>query len=109
MNAPVIPIHLLNDPAPPRPKRTQRERQVGAEALSDVRLASGARPFRRDLLIEHLHDLNDRFGQLRADHLAALAQLLKLSQAEVYEVATFYHHFDVVRENASGGFDAPRV
>ena len=107
MNAPVIPIHLLNDPAPPRPKRTQRERQVGAEALAEVKLASGARPFRRDLLIEHLHDLNDRFGQLRTDHLAALAQLLKLSQAEVYEVATFYHHFDVVRENASGGFDAP--
>ena len=107
MNAPVIPIHLLNDPAPPRPKRTQRERQVGAEALAEVKLASGARPFRRDLLIEHLHDLNDRFGQLRTDHLAALAQLLKLSQAEVYEVATFYHHFDVVRENAAGGFDTP--
>ncbi|MDO9314637.1 MAG: NADH-ubiquinone oxidoreductase-F iron-sulfur binding region domain-containing protein [Burkholderiaceae bacterium] len=107
MNAPVIPIHLLNDPAPPRPKRTQRERQVGAEALAEVKLASGARPFRRDLLIEHLHDLNDRFGQLRTDHLAALAQLLKLSQVEVYEVATFYHHFDVVRENAAGGFDAP--
>ncbi len=107
MNAPVIPIHLLNDPAPPRPKRTQRERQVGAEALAAVKSASGERPFRRDLLIEHLHDLNDRFGQLRTDHMAALAQLLKLSQAEVYEVATFYHHFDVVRENAAGGFDAP--
>ncbi|MDL2336905.1 MAG: NADH-ubiquinone oxidoreductase-F iron-sulfur binding region domain-containing protein [Pseudomonadota bacterium] len=107
MNAPVIPIHVLNDPAKPRRKRTQRERQVSAEALVDVKVASGARPFRRDLLIEHLHGLNDRFGQLRTDHLAALAQLLKLSQAEVYEVATFYHHFDVVRENASGGFDAP--
>jgi formate dehydrogenase len=107
MNAPVIPIHVLNDPAAPRPKRTQRERQVGAQALADVKLASGDRPFRRDLLIEHLHALNDRHGQLRTDHLAALAQLLKLSQAEVYEVATFYHHFDVVRENASGGFDAP--
>jgi len=110
MNAPVIPIHLLNDPSPPRPKRTQRERQVGAEALAAVREASGDRPLRRDLLIEHLHALNDRFGQLRTDHLAALAQLLKLSQAEVYEVATFYHHFDVVRENAAGGFDAaPRL
>ena len=110
MNAPVIPIHLLNDPSPPRPKRTQRERQVGAEALAAVRQASGDRPLRRDLLIEHLHALNDRFGQLRTDHLAALAHLLKLSQAEVYEVATFYHHFDVVRENAAGGFDAaPRL
>ncbi|MFM9916865.1 MAG: NAD(P)H-dependent oxidoreductase subunit E, partial [Rhizobacter sp.] len=107
MNAPVIPIHLLNDPARPRQKRTQRERPVSAEALASVKLASGDRPFRRDLLIEHLHGLNDQFGHLRTDHLAALAQMLKLSQAEVYEVATFYHHFDVVRENASGGFDVP--
>src|SRR5439155_18360299 len=51
--------------------------------------------------------LNDRFGQLTTAHLAALAERMKLSQVEVFEVASFYHHFDVVRENASGGFDAP--
>jgi NADH:ubiquinone oxidoreductase subunit F (NADH-binding)/NADH:ubiquinone oxidoreductase subunit E len=106
MNAPVIPIHALNDPSA-RKQRTRRERQVTPAALADVKAAIGERPLRRDLLIEHLHDVNDRYGQLRTDHMAALAQLLRLSQAEVYEVATFYHHFDVVRENAQGGFDAP--
>ncbi|KNZ33058.1 MAG: NADH-quinone oxidoreductase subunit F [Methylibium sp. NZG] len=110
MNAPVIPIHVLADPAGPpgpRPQRTRRERPVTAQALAAVRGAIGASPLRRDLLIELLHALNDRFGQLQTDHLAALAELLRLSQAEVYEVASFYHHFDVVRENANGGFDAP--
>ena len=62
---------------------------------------------RKDLLIEHLHAINDRFGQLRSDHLAALAQLLKLSPAEVFEVASFYHHFEVVREQADGSFPVP--
>ncbi len=107
MNAPVIPIHVLADPAAPRPKRTRRERPVTAQALAAVRDAIGATPLRRDLAVELLHAVNDRFGQLQTDHLAALAELLRLSQAEVYEVASFYHHFDVVRENASGGFDAP--
>jgi NADH:ubiquinone oxidoreductase subunit F (NADH-binding)/NADH:ubiquinone oxidoreductase subunit E len=51
--------------------------------------------------------LNDRFGQLTTAHLAALAQWMRLPQVEVFEVASFYHHFDVVRENAEGGFDAP--
>ena len=51
-----------------------------------------------DLLIEHLHKLQDRFGHLSAAHLAALADEMKLAQAEVFEVATFYHHFDVVKE-----------
>lgn len=107
MNAPVIPIHALADPAAPRPKRTRRERPVTAQALAAVREVIGQRPLRRDLLIELLHAVNDRFGQLQTDHLAALAELLRLSQAEVYEVASFYHHFDIVRENAAGGFDAP--
>ena len=106
MNAPVIPIQVI-DGAGARPRRTLKERQVSAPALAAVNEAIGDRPLRRDALIERLHDLNDRFGQLQTDHMAALASLLKLSQAEVYEVATFYHHFDVVRENAAGGFDAP--
>ncbi len=55
-------------------------------------------PRRRDLLIEYLHRIQDSFGQLSAAHLAALAEDLKMAMAEVYEVATFYHHFDVVKE-----------
>ena len=52
----------------------------------------------RDLLIEHLHSIQDGFGHLSAAHLAALAQEMRLAQTEVYEVATFYHHFDIVKE-----------
>jgi formate dehydrogenase len=63
-----------------------------------VRALLGDAPRRADLLIEHLHRLQDHYGRLSAAHLAALAREMKLSQAEVYEVATFYHHFDVVRE-----------
>jgi formate dehydrogenase len=51
-----------------------------------------------DLLIEHLHKIQDKFGHISSKHLAALAAEMKLSQTEVYEVATFYHHFDVVKE-----------
>ena len=58
----------------------------------------GDRPRRRDLLIEHLHLIQDRYGHLSAAHLAALAQEMQLALAEVYEVATFYAHFDVVKE-----------
>src|SRR5882672_12918173 len=53
---------------------------------------------RRDLLIEYLHRIQDRFGHLSAAHLVALADEMKLAMTEVYEVATFYHHFDVVKE-----------
>ena len=73
-------------------------RQVDPTALEEVRALLGERPRRRDLLIEHLHLIQDRYHHLSAAHLAALAQEMKLAQAEVYEVATFYAHFDVVRE-----------
>jgi len=66
--------------------------------LDEGRRASGVEPRRRDLLIEHLHRIQDRYGHLSSAHLAALAEEMRLSQTEVYEVATFYHHFDVVRE-----------
>jgi formate dehydrogenase len=102
----VIPIRPLAD-APRRGQRTQRERPVTAMALAEVEAATAQLVLRRDLLIEHLHALNDRFGQLRTDHLAALAQRFKLAQTEVYEVASFYHHFDVVREDAQGAYPAP--
>jgi len=73
-------------------------RQVEDHALSEVRELLADRPRRKDLLIEHLHLIQDHYKHLSAAHLAALAKEMKLSMAEVYEVATFYHHFDVVRE-----------
>ena len=73
-------------------------RQVSPEALERVRNLIGS-DLRRDLLIEYLHQIQDRWGHLSSDHLAALASLMKLALAEVYEVATFYAHFDVVRDD----------
>jgi len=73
-------------------------RQYEDGALADIRALLGERPRRRDLLIEHLHLVQDEYGQLSAAHLRALAEEMRLSQAEVYEVATFYAHFDVVKE-----------
>jgi formate dehydrogenase beta subunit len=81
-----------------RPRRTPKGRQVDPQALNEVCALLGERPRRRDLLIEHLHLIQDRYGHLAATHLAALAQEMKLALAEVYEVATFYAHFDVVKE-----------
>ncbi len=79
-------------------RRTPKGRQVSDSALEEVRRLLGDRPRRRDLLIEHLHLIQDTHGHLSADHIAALADEMRLAQAEVYEVATFYAHFDVVRE-----------
>ena len=67
-------------------------------ARAEVLALLGDAPRRRDLLIEHLHKIQDRYGCLHARHLAALADEMKMAMAEVYEVATFYHHFDVVKE-----------
>jgi formate dehydrogenase len=76
-------------------------RQVDPQALSEVRALLGDAPRRRDLLIEHLHRIQDHYGCLAAAHLVALASEMRLALAEVYEVATFYHHFDVVKEDES--------
>ena len=81
---------------------TPKGRQLDDTAWAEVQQLLGTRPRRRDLLIEHLHLIQDRFGCLSAAHLVALAEEMHLSQAEVYEVATFYAHFDVVKEH-----DAP--
>jgi formate dehydrogenase len=105
MNAAVIPILPLNAPqAASRQRKRQgnKGRPVLPAALAEVQALLGPGPYRRDLLIEYLHRIQDTHRQLATPHLAALAQLLKLAQAEVYEVATFYHHFDVVREAADG-------
>ena len=73
-------------------------RTVDRIALAEVRTLMGDAPRRRDLLIEHLHRIQDAYGCLSAPHLAALAEEMRLAMTEVYEVATFYHHFDVVKE-----------
>jgi NADH:ubiquinone oxidoreductase subunit F (NADH-binding)/NADH:ubiquinone oxidoreductase subunit E len=79
---------------------------VSPQALAEVEALIGTGPWRHDLLIEYLHRINDRYRQLGAPHMAALARLLGLAQTEVYEVATFYHHFDVVKENPDGSLPA---
>jgi NADH:ubiquinone oxidoreductase subunit F (NADH-binding)/NADH:ubiquinone oxidoreductase subunit E len=81
-----------------RPPRTPKGRQVDPTALDEVRALLTDRPRRRDLLIENLHLIHDHYGHLSAAHLAALAAEMKLAQTEVYEVATFYSHFDVVKD-----------
>jgi len=81
-----------------RPPRTPKGRQVDPRALEEVSTLLGERERRRDLLIEHLHLIQDKYGHLSAAHLAALAQEMKLALTEVYEVATFYAHFDVVKD-----------
>ena len=81
-----------------RSARTPKGRQVDPQAREEVLALLTDRPRRRDLLIEHLHLIQDHYGHLSAAHLAALAQEMKLALTEVYEVATFYAHFDVVKE-----------
>jgi formate dehydrogenase len=107
MNTTAISLDRVAGQLPGRKQARRAGRAVEAATLAEVREVLGSRPLRRDLLIEHLHALNDRFGQLRTAHMAALAQLLRLAQVEVFEVASFYHHFDVVREDAQGRYEAP--
>ena len=73
-------------------------RALEDQAWDEVRALLGDAPRRADLLIEFLHLIQDQYGHLSAAHLRALAEELRLSMAEVYEVATFYAHFDVVKE-----------
>ena len=84
-----------------RAKATPKGRQVDPQAAEEIAALLGDRPRRRDLLIEHLHLVQDRYRQISAAHLAALADEMKLSFAEVFETATFYAHFDVVKEGAA--------
>ncbi|WP_372571193.1 NAD(P)H-dependent oxidoreductase subunit E [Ruegeria jejuensis] len=80
-------------------RRTPKGRQFTDEALEEVQRLLGDRPRRRDLLIEFLHLIQDAHGHLSADHICALSAEMKVGQAEVYETATFYAHFDVVKED----------
>jgi formate dehydrogenase len=81
-----------------RAKATPKGRQVDPNAAHEIEQLLGDRPRRRDLLLEHLHLIQDTYRQISAAHLAALADEMKLSFAEVFETATFYAHFDIVKE-----------
>src|SRR5436853_1968305 len=85
-----------------RAKSTPKGRQVDPQAAEEIAHLLGDRPRRRDLLIEHLHLIQDTWHQISAAHLAALADEMKLAFAEVFETATFYAHFDVVKEGDPG-------
>ena len=76
-------------------------REVEASAHEQVVALLGDEPRRRDLLIEHLHRIQDAYGHLSAEHMTALAYEMGITMAEVYEVATFYHHFDIVKDGAT--------
>jgi formate dehydrogenase beta subunit len=81
-----------------RAKSTPKGRQIDPQAAEEIALLLGDRPRRRDLLIEHLHLIQDTYHRISAAHLAALADEMKLAFAEVFETATFYAHFDIVKE-----------
>ncbi len=81
-------------------KQSKRKgRQLEPSALAEVQKLLEEMPRKKELLIEALHLIQDKYHYLSAKHLVALAHELKLSSAEVYEVATFYHHFDVIKES----------
>lgn len=84
--------------APGKGRKTPKGRQVDDAALANVRALLGDRPRRRDLLIEHLHLIQDHYGHLSVQSLNALAEEMRMAETEVYEVATFYAHFDVVKD-----------
>ena len=74
-----------------------RGRQLDENARAEVQQLTGEPPYRRDLMIEYLHRIQDSYGCISAEHIVALAHLLDCAMTEVYEVATFYHHFDVIK------------
>ncbi len=99
MNRAARPITPPTDEARRQRKRqAPRGRGVDEAALAEVRSLLGEASRQRDLLIEHLHRIQDHCGHLSAAHLAALAHEMRLAQTEVFEVASFYHHFDIVKE-----------
>lgn len=81
-----------------RAKATPKGRQIDPQAAEEIEILLGDRPRRRDLLIEYLHLIQDKYNQISAAHLAALADSMRLAFSEVFETATFYAHFDVVKE-----------
>ncbi len=96
----MIPIIPINE-ARQRKRQHSKGRQTEPQALREVQQLLGNTSRQKDLLIEHLHKINDHFGHLAVQHLVALAQEMRLAQTEVFEVASFYHHFDIRFEEDS--------
>src|SRR4029079_3367796 len=98
----VIPIAAASAlPIRERKRQGPKGRKPTDQALAEVRQLLGDASRQSDLLIEHLHKLQAHFGHLSAAHLSALAEEMRMAQSEVYEVASFYHHFDIVKEGES--------
>ena len=95
----VIPIADAGRIKKQKVKSTPKGRAVDPQAQREILALLGDQPRRRDLLIEFLHLVQDAYGHISASHIVALAAEMKLAMTEVYEVATFYHHFDVVKED----------
>jgi len=95
--AKTIPIAPLAATTRQRKREAPKGRVVDPAASDEVRALLGEASRARDQLIEHLHKLQDRYGHLSDRHLAALAREMRLAQTEVFEVASFYHHFDIVK------------
>src|SRR5258708_28107127 len=96
MNAPVKPPDSGKGAGRKRPQKTPKGRQLDMQAVTEGRALLADRPRRRDLLIEHLHLIQDQYGHLSAAHLAALAAALKLSPTQGYDAATIYAPFDLL-------------
>ena len=94
-----ITVKLKQSKRRKRKRGEPKGRQVSAAALSEIANLLGDAPRRRDLLLEYLHLIQDRYGYIAFDHCVALAQEMKISTSEIYEVATFYHHFDLVSDD----------
>jgi len=102
-----IGLNALRDPLR-QPRSQLKGRQATPEARAEVRALIGMPPVdghRRDLLIEHLHVLNDHFHGLFERHIVALASEMRLPVVEVFEVASFYHHFNILKDDQT----APRI
>jgi formate dehydrogenase len=99
MNDSKIAVRPSGEPNSGRKKRGKpKGRPADPQAQAEVQALLGTEPRRRDLLIEHLHKIQDKYGCISAAHAVALAREMNLAMTEVYEVATFYHHFDVIKE-----------
>lgn len=79
-------------------KKQKKGRQVDLDTLAELRALLGDADFSHDMLIEHLHVIQDTYGYIDDRNIVALAALMKITPVEVYEVASFYHHFDIVKD-----------
>ena len=98
-----VPVRLFR-----KARASQKGRSVDPVTREEIATLLGDASRQPDFLIEHLHKVQDRFGSISVARLAALAESMKLAQAEVFEVATFYHHFDIVAEGQGAGAGAVR-